>query len=142
MNLKNKFKIEPPRLQMTPMIDIFTVILIFFIVSFSVDNTNIELDKNTQLPVLKLDKQELQGIHVQVLAESFRINGKEMDENIESWANELKKNSTAASQGILIEADADIPYQRIDKAISKLGQSGVNDIQFVVEVKGDEYESL
>jgi biopolymer transport protein ExbD len=134
-------------LNLTPMIDMMTILLVFLIKNYSTDpsyltNTqSIELSRTTSetsapdKPVLiigkdgvLLDGQTLVSFPQGVPSKAY-LNSKVIPELMD--ALEVKKSSDADFTGTLIlQADKSVPYTTLKPVLRTAGVAGFNDIKF------------
>jgi biopolymer transport protein ExbD len=66
---------EEIALQITAMADIFTVLLVFLLKSYSVSMINIDVNKDVLLPIANGGQESVEALKVQVSAESITVEG-------------------------------------------------------------------
>ena len=127
-----------PEFQIAPMIDVLLVLLIFFM---SITTAQVaEIDKDIRLPVAadaqkKDDKNAMfeAAINVRWIATKqesiLKLNAREMPpEEIVTVLSELKTNNP--TYRVIIRADRDVPAIEIQKVMTIIAQSGIDDISF------------
>jgi biopolymer transport protein ExbD len=150
-------KFVPPKLMLTSMMDMFTIILIFLLFSFSKDPVDIRLDKNLELPhssaelgyqktlQIVLSKNELR-LNDEVMAEvqGHRIIGLRSDDLAASTLYQrLKARRTEQTAGvpdgtpgqaphILFLCDKFHSFKTINNVIKAAGMAGYPNFQFAV----------
>ena len=141
-------------LKLTSMIDMFTILLVFLLKSFSAEGQIITIADDLTLPESTAQKPPQTASSVSVTAEWILIDGKQVasvpevisskELLIPGLANELKNQRTVSESvgqlsdnmgftgKINIEGDKDIPYQILKKVMFTCGQTGYNDIMLAV----------
>jgi biopolymer transport protein ExbD len=150
-------QLGPPKLMLTSMMDMFTIILIFLLFSFSENPENITLNKTLELPhssaqlgyqktiqiVLSKDELSLDG---ETLAEvhNRRIDGLAPDDLTASTLYQRLKTkrseqAAASSDGqtretphILFLCDQSFAFKTINNVIKTAGMAGYPNFQFAV----------
>ena len=111
-------KPEPSRLQLTAMIDILLLLLIFFIVSHQYTNSETELSVSVPTAKEGADPSRQKGeIYINILSDgSIKVEG-----NVVDLPALLEKLSSIAmqyeNQPVRIRGDGGVPYQRIVEVI-------------------------
>src|SRR5215210_3114047 len=85
---------EDVALQITSMADIFTILLVFLLKSYSAGVVGVSPDKNVQLPVAKGGDQAVEALKVEVSNGSVLVEGKPVARlsNYEFQGNDLMQN--------------------------------------------------
>ena len=150
-------KFVPPKLMLTSMMDMFTIILIFLLFSFSENPESLTLGKNLELPhssaqlgyqktiqiVLSKDELSLDG---EVMAEvrNRRIVGLPSDDLTSSTLYQRLKTKrseqalaspegqTGAPPHILFLCDQSYAFKTINNVIKTAGMAGYPNFQFAV----------
>lgn len=145
----------PPKLQITSMMDMFTIILIFLLFSFSDNPETISIDKDVQLPKstakmdysdnirITLSQQSVKiGDEVVASIENGRVVGIDADKPEESLLfKKLKKLEertptekvkTGNSRHILFFCDRRLSFKTINGIIKTAGSAGYPNFQFAV----------
>lgn len=154
-NLQKKKKSDRQvTLKLTSMIDMFTILLVFLLKSFSAEGQIVTVADDLKLPESTAQKPPQSASSVSVTAEWILIDGKQVasvQESIASkellipgLADELKKQRTISESvgelsdnmgftgKISIQGDKEIPYQLLKKVMYTCGQTGYNDILLAV----------
>jgi biopolymer transport protein ExbD len=134
MNLRPRRR-EPPDINLTPLIDVVFLLLIFFMVS-----TTFNDDARLRLTLPQADGQpaaagELDLLELVVdVSGRFYVDGREV---LGSDAGTLRRALEEATAGadvtdrpVLIRADAETPHQAVMTALDALGQLGMQQIAF------------
>ena len=127
-----------PEFQIAPMIDVLLVLLIFFM---SITSAQVlEIDKDIHLPVAadakKKDNKNAMNeaaLNVRWMPNEqralFKLNSNELpEEEIVSRLSTLKE--TNPTYRVIIRADKDTPAVQVQKAMTIIGQAGIDDISF------------
>jgi biopolymer transport protein ExbD len=139
---KRRVEIQPVRLNLTPMLDMFTFVLIFLIVLFAPEEAKLAQDPHTKLPEASSKLPVGKNIHVELSGDNLRVNSKVIQnlKTAQDW-NNLKLALQAASpsmEAISLSADRSTPYEVIDRVVSQLSRLGYSQIYFVTERKDGE----
>lgn len=129
---------KPFRLNLTPMIDIFTTLLIFLLVGFISQES--EYRSKTQLPKAQMPVKEWPRLRVEVSTETVSLNGKKIEglnpqKNV-GWTGlqvDLAKVSKLA-EPILIVADERADFSLVDRTVSTLAEAGYSEFLLLTEV--------
>ncbi|MBI1823687.1 MAG: biopolymer transporter ExbD [Nitrospirae bacterium] len=145
---KSRRHLEPPRLNLTAMVDVFTVLLVFLLKSYSAEGT-----LNSPVPVnLPISTANLSGdLNLVVTVtekELFLDQTKIVDSSLfstdvpnipkldEAVVSLMHKNNTPSSQKqVTIQGDKRIPYYLLRKIIYTFTQNGFTDISLAVYPK-------
>lgn len=146
---KTRRHLEPPRLNLTAMVDVFTVLLVFLLKSYSAEGTltapvpvNLPSSSATTSSDLNLivtvTEKELFLDRLNIIDPSFlSTENPDIPKLNEALISILQKNNTAPSQKkAIILGDRKIPYYLLKKVIYTLSQNGFTDISLAVYQKG------
>jgi len=145
----------PPRLQITSMMDMFTIILIFLLFSFSDKPETIMLDKDLKLPVsnakldyndnikLVLSQNSLQlGDEVIARLENGNIVGlnrgklkdSKLYKELKAYKKSEKENDSESSknESILFLCDRRLSFKTVNSIVKTAGMAGYPNFQFGV----------
>ena len=152
-----KRKKQPPavaRLQITSMMDMFTIILIFLLFSFSNNPETLDLDKEVFLPESssKLDYKD--SIRLVLTKEFLKLDGEIVSvvnegalENLDVLFEKLKKYREVADkltstlpeeerrEHILFMCDKTLSFKTINSIVKTAGRAGYPNFQFAVVEK-------
>jgi len=127
-------KPEPSRLQLTAMIDILLLLLIFFIVSHQYTNSETELSVSVPTAKEGADPSRQKGeIYINILSDgSIKVEGNMVDlpallEKLSSIAMQYE------NQPVRIRGDGGVPYQRIVEVIDTCQKAGIWNISFATQ---------
>ena len=151
---KKKSKNSQVTLKLTSMIDMFTILLVFLLKSFSTEGQVITISDDLKLPESTAQKVPESASSISVTAEWILIDGKQVasvaevissnELLINGLANELKKQKAISESvgelsdnigftgKISIQGDKEIPYQLLKKVMFTCGQTGYNEILLAV----------
>ena len=150
-------KFIPPKLMLTSMMDMFTIILIFLLFSFSSNPETLKLDKDLELPrstaqqgyqktlKLVLSKKELR-LNDEVMAEVHNqqivgLSDADLKASTLFQRLETKRTTQAADSGenaqqeaphILFLCDKSFSFKTINSVIKTAGMAGYPNFQFAV----------
>lgn len=127
-----------PEFQIAPMIDVLLVLLIFFM---SITTTQVlKIDQDIRLPVAAdaKKKENINAMYEAALNVKWTPNSQKADikldtmdiseEEIVSILNQRKNNNP--TYRVVIRADKAVPAVEIQKAMTIIGQAGIDDISF------------
>ena len=125
---------EDLQLNLTPLIDVVFLLLIFFMVSTSFKKeTKISLD----LPEANGEtlEQEKQLVEVSInKAGDIFINGEGLiNKQTETIKSAILQSSTDTNTPVVIHADADAPYQAVITVMDAAGQVGFNNLTLATQ---------
>lgn len=144
----------PPKLQITSMMDMFTIILIFLLFSFSNNPEQMDLDSNMSLPqstskldykdsirlVLSKNELKLDGKVVATLENDTVVGLENLYEELKKYreiADELKKNESEEDkkEHILFLCDKEHSFKVVNAIVKTAGRAGYPNFQFAVVEK-------
>jgi biopolymer transport protein ExbD len=154
---KKPKKFVPPKLMLTSMMDMFTIILIFLLFSFSENPETLRLDKNMELPHSSAEMGYQKTIQIVLSKNELRLNNEVMaevrDQNIVGLSPDDLASSTlyqrlkakrsehtaGAPDGapgqaphILFLCDKFHSFKTINNVIKAAGMAGYPNFQFAV----------
>ena len=128
MNLKRTQRDEPD-LNLTPLIDVVFLLLIFFMVTTTFVK---EADLQIVLPESTAKAETQQRVPVEIAIDAqgrYFINQKEVvNTTLETLVIALKKAKVDKKLGIVIRADARTPHASVVTAMDASGQAGISKI--------------
>jgi len=152
---RERQRFVPPKLQITSMMDMFTIILIFLLFSFSDNPETISIDKNVELPKSTAKMDYSDNIRITLSRDSVKI-GDEVVANIEDGKivgidaekpeesllfkrlKELEAGTndeeveTGKNRHILFFCDRRLSFKTINGIIKTAGSAGYPNFQFAV----------
>jgi biopolymer transport protein ExbD len=156
--IKRRKGLAEANLNLTSMMDMFTIILVFLIFSFSSQDQNLKLDSDLTLPESIAGLEFKWAINVNITPNELKVegntignvkNGKLVGVNVDKdkkrvvqLFNLLKKykeietqekvNPTGDETVIAFQADKDLPFEIIDLVMKTSAQAGYPNFRFVV----------
>ncbi|NBC12364.1 MAG: biopolymer transporter ExbD [Gammaproteobacteria bacterium] len=134
MNLRPRRR-EPPDINLTPLIDVVFLLLIFFMVS-----TTFNDDARLRLTLPEADGEPAQAGELDLLelvvdvSGRFYVDGGEvLGTDVGTLRRALEEATAgpeAADRPVLIRADAKTPHQAVMTALDALGQLGIQRVAF------------
>lgn len=135
------------RPQLTSLIDVMTILLVFLLKNFSVEGELITPSKDLELPQSSIEKKAEPMFSVQISKNDLLVNGKpvvkvtsfaEADslmipdfyEAISSYVGSSK------SQSVMIEADRELPFNVIKRVMYTCSKAGMKDFSVLVVKEG------
>ena len=148
-------KFVPPKLMLTSMMDMFTIILIFLLFSFSENPEDLKLDKDLELPTSTAEGEFQETIKIVLSQKELRLNDEVMaavqgrqitgltNDNLESSSlfqglkafrieSEKSDNGQEFPTHVLFLCDKSHPFQTINRVIKTAGLAGYPNFQFAV----------
>jgi len=154
---RNRQRIKPASLLITPMIDMFTVILIFLIASYSPEASKVKKSEQIRLPKSSLTLNKAPRLQLEVTPSYVQLNGEKVaglnpqDPQSQNWSA-LKTQLVAAAQfddkgklkdePILVMADKSTSYEFVERTISYVASSGFSEVYFLTEQEDQPREVL
>jgi biopolymer transport protein ExbD len=158
-SLKKRHKTDPgeARLQLTSMMDMFTIILVFLLKTYSTQGQLISASQDLTLPSSKIEKPAEVALDVTVSKDWILVNGKPVEStpNLESMSGyiipllqgELLKYAREAekmeelygakfSGKVTIQGDKDLSYKTLIKIMATCGQSRYPNMRLIVYREG------
>ena len=152
---KRSQKFVPPKLMLTSMMDMFTIILIFLLFSFSENPEDLKLDKDLELPTSTAEGEYQETIKIVLSQRELRLNDEVMaavrgrkiagltNDNLESSSlfqglktfrieSEKSENDQEPSTHVLFLCDKSHSFQTINRVIKTAGLAGYPNFQFAV----------
>jgi biopolymer transport protein ExbD len=150
-------KFVPPKLMLTSMMDMFTIILIFLIFSFSENPETLRLDKNLELPRSSAQSGYQKTIQIELSKKELRLDGEVMAEvqgrqiiglapddltsstlyqRLETKRSEqvaaARDRQPGQAPHILFLCDQSYSFKTINNVIKTAGMAGYPNFQFAV----------
>lgn len=147
-------------LNITSMIDMFTILLVFLLKSFSTDGELMTVASNLSLPSSEVaETKPMQTVSIAITQDDLLLNGNNIlkwselesdgtpliellygllqkeKERLE-WFTDLKGESIEFPGMVVIQGDKKIPFHYIEKVMYTCGQAEYNNISLAV-LKGD-----
>lgn len=160
MNFVKKPRREPMQLQLTAMIDIFSMIVIFLVLGTVVSGSEVELPANFMLPqswsketaataprlVITADKVDVSDLGIsfpiKMMEESTPENFASIEKIREKIRNYVQRKpaSTATSPGRMLNivADERLPYSKLYDVLAIFREAGFETLLFVTVTKKDD----
>lgn len=152
--LRHRQPLEPPRLNLTAMVDVFVVLLIFLLKSYSAEGNIMTTNKSLELPVSTSTLQPQLTLTLTVTKEAIFVEDKRVEEVrtiqegselfIPSLAQELKYqverarfiaglNPTVKFEGkVTILGDRGLPFLVLEKVMYTCSATDFNEIALAV----------
>jgi len=152
---KRRKSIKTLRLKLTSLIDMFTILLVFLLKSFSAEGDIMTVTKDLQLPTSTSQQPPEVASIIAVTSEWILLDGERtatirtalrntrsmvidslkaalnMKKSLANHVEQLDSNMGFSGK-ICIQADKEIPYQIIKKIMITCGQTGYNDMLLAV----------
>ncbi len=150
-SLSSKKKLN---LQLTSLLDMFTIILVFLMVSFQAEDKDFVLNAGLKLPAssagnpfkpavnlaVTMDAVQVEGVQVYKLLKGGVVADKDFDtgriEGVvqavkQAWDNRKKEKDD--ENIVVIQADQSLPYKTIHLVMRSAAQSGFHRFRLVIE---------
>ena len=148
-------KFVPPKLMLTSMMDMFTIILIFLIFSFSEAPQDLKLDKDLELPTSSTKAEYQEAVKIVLSQKELRLNDEVMalvegqgitglrDDDLEGSSlfqklktfraeSETTEDDQVSPSHILFLCDKSHSFKTINTVIKTAGLAGYPNFQFAV----------
>ncbi len=127
---------EQPSLNLTPMIDIVFLLIIFFMVGTKFS----ELERSIDLHVPEVtDHGALTAAPERKVVNVYRDGRIELDQqrvNLDVLRDRLASaRSQYADLGVLVRGDGKVPYQNVAAVLNACTQAGIRDLNLSVQIK-------
>ena len=151
---RQKRKTVPPKLMLTSMMDMFTIILIFLLFSFSEEPETIKLGKDLELPHSTAESGYQKTLKLVLTKTELRLNDEVMSEiknkkivglapedlkasslfqRLKTYREKSKnENSESIQQHVLFLCDENYSFKTINDVIKTAGLAGYPNFQFAV----------
>ena len=128
-------------LNLTALIDAFSILVIFLLSNFNGDAQNINVSSKITLPTVTQSELMTMGTVIRIDGAKFYIDEKEIaQDQIASTLVQMKqdkKDQTDEIQhSLIIQADRSLDFQTLSPIIRAGGQAGFNQYKFAVLPKG------
>ncbi len=149
---------EEVRLQLTSMMDMFTILLVFLLKTYSTHGQLINPSRDLTLPTSTIQREPELGLDVTVSSDWILVNGKPVERTknikfqegyiIPKLKDKLTRYSKEAekmeetygikfSGKVTIQGDKNLPYKLLIKVMATCGQSDYPNMRLVVYRKGE-----
>ena len=116
------------RLEMTPMIDVVFLLLVFFVVTIQPKDVLAKLDVSR--PAAPTDPSNIPLLQIDVGASAYVINGRQLSlETIESRLSRIY--STSPRTTLIIASTSDAPHSRLVKLLDVCAGIGIENISLM-----------
>ncbi len=151
---KPKKEMEEGSLSLTSLMDMFTIILLFLLVSFTSEGEVVSASPKFKLPVSTAQKKPEQKLTVQITSDEILVDGNKVADTKEFLDNEdytirpllealnrnIKKVEYVAQRSsdfvfkgdVTIQGDQKIPFVLLEKVMFTCGEAGYGNISLAV----------
>lgn len=150
-------KRAPLTLQLTSLLDMFTIILVFLLQSFQAEDENFTMQAGLELPVSDARNPFTKAVNIAVLPDGVLVEGAKvypLSEGGKADSKDLEAGTVKAildavaeartGQGFAegedvvatIQADQDLPYDTIDLVMRSAAEAGCYRFRLVIEKSG------
>lgn len=134
---RRRHRNQATALMITPMIDMFTVILIFLIINFSPEASKIKRSTKIELPQTEKQLEEVAKLQIEISHSDLRLNGEVLgslaSDKLEATYASLRSKISKGSEKALLMADQGLDYKFIDRTVATLAAEGIGQIYFLTE---------
>lgn len=125
----------------TPMIDMFTVILIFLIVSYAPEQSKIKISDQIEVPKSSIKLKSVPKLQIEVTDSYIMINGEAVagldpkQASVQQWqsfSSRVDKIKTK-EEAVLVLADKTTNFAHVDRAVAHLAKAGFSEVYFLTE---------
>ena len=156
-NRRKATKFVPPKLMLTSMMDMFTIILIFLLFSFSSDPESMKNMKNLELPSSSTEVDYSDSIKIVLSSEDLKLNGealaslekeriigmdpenlkdsslyRKLKELYDEQVSKSQEEDTPKERHVLFMCDKHHSFKTINNVIKTAGLAGFPNFQFAV----------
>jgi len=138
-----RFKAKNPTIMLTPMLDMFTMILIFLITAYAPEETKIKKSENIHLPMSMAKLTKIPHIQIEVTKDYVKVNGTSVTGlipetgNSESWsvlkAHLSQLDKAEKKEPVLLLADKETSFRWIDRTVAYVAAAGYGSVYLVTE---------
>ena len=136
MPLKQQFADEIPTLNLTPMIDVLMLLIIFFMVGTKFIESEKALE--LQIPQVSEKGNPLSPAPSKKAVSVYRDGNVTLDGKPVSLEQLTKRLASARSQykglGVMVRGDADASFQRVASVLNACKQAGISDLGISVRI--------
>lgn len=130
-------------LNLTALIDAFSILVIFLLSNFNSDAQNINVNSNMVLPKVTQAELMTMGTVIRIEGNKYLIDEKEVTLNnivarLVAIKNENSKQAEDAQIALIIQADRSVGFDVLSPIIRAGGQAGFSKYKFAVLPKGSE----
>lgn len=155
MTRRRRQRAKPQSLMITPMIDLFTVILIFLIVNYSPEAAKIKKSSDVKLPKSTINLNKVPHIQVEVGQDYISVNGEKIAGLAptlaagEPWVifkdtlkrvSKKEEDGKAKDQPVLVMADKSTSFNHIDRTVAYMAAAGYSEVYFLTEKQDETQE--
>ena len=139
MNFRSQRK-EEPEINLTPLIDVVFLMLIFFMISTTF---NRESELSIQLPEASVEPTEERDETLELVINRegryFIGDSEVVNSELETLREALRAvaGEQAEERPLVISADAEAPYQSVIRAMDAAGQLGISAISLTTKTAGE-----
>ncbi|MGM0443331.1 MAG: ExbD/TolR family protein [Fibrobacterota bacterium] len=132
--------------QLTSLIDVMVILLVFLLKNFSLEGQLIRPEKSIDLPVSTQQKDVQKGLNIQVSRAYLFFEGDTLlalsdldsdgDPGIASLDERIKTYLTETDdppQKVLLQADAAVPFRQMKRVMYTCSRAGLKDFSILVE---------
>jgi biopolymer transport protein ExbD len=133
---------EPLELQLTAMIDIFAMLVIFLLKSTVLGAVDVQVPPDTRLPD-SMSKESLE-VSPKVMINAEQVNTSFLSKNavrvedvgslrpaIQKYISALPKDSGAQATTLSVIADKEVPYRKIYDVVKVFREAGFGNVMFI-----------
>lgn len=146
-SLQHIVKKEPAEFkpQMTSLVDVMTILLVFLIKSFSAEGTIVTPSSDLKLPVSRSEIPAQQTNSIQITKKAVMVNGTAILDassitgsdsllvpELFNWLQSPSTRGSEAGKEMMIQADRHIPFDIIKKVMYTCSKAGRSDFTILV----------
>jgi biopolymer transport protein ExbD len=154
LKIRTRLKPKKMALQLTSLLDMFTIILVFLMVSFQSEDKDFVLNSGLELPQSSAKSPFKTGVNMAITKKAVIVEGREVfkleeggevkEEDLEAGeidevvsgvnsAWKLLKREKGEEDIVVIQADKELPYRTIHLVMRSAARAGVFRFRLVVE---------
>lgn len=125
-------------INLTPLCDAFSILVIFLLMNFSASEVTLQVSKNMQLPLAERAKSLERTIVLKLDAESMYVDDQIVTEKtlmseLLKLRQALQRENPALSEfSLTIQADKRVKFDEVNKLILASNQAGFSEVKFAV----------
>ena len=148
MKLDSKFNLKKTKIQkflnLTPFLDVMTVLLVFLIVSFSPEESKIQTSAEIILPESAHTLKSVPNVKVEITDQMIKVNNQVVEglspvtadaASWEKFKERLLPYENEKKGPVLLVADRNTSYRSVDRAAAFLAASGFGELYLLTDFK-------
>lgn len=142
---------QPPRLSITSLMDVLTIILIFLLTNYSEEAPEADISNEVKLPIIEAKSEKIPSVYKKEIKITFGMDQLEIGEEVISYKNfeaqeqqvmqaliqrlkEVMEEFTEKEKMgsvITLHADKDVSYIMIESLMKSAALAGITQVEFI-----------